>query len=95
MRQEKEQDDPARSLPALFIHDSLEMSIAYSGNSESELNKNRKQRYGERRIFCEQNCDDQRCWENRRKGKGSLMGATMALTKLELSKVSQDFALCQ
>lgn len=39
MGQEKEQGEPARSLPALFIHDSLKVSMAYSGNSESGLNK--------------------------------------------------------
>lgn len=50
MGQEKEQGDPARSLPALFIHDSLKVSMAYSGNSESGLNKKRNQRYALSKI---------------------------------------------
>lgn len=38
MVQEEEQDDTARSLPGLFIHDSWKVIIMYSGNSGSGSN---------------------------------------------------------
>lgn len=38
MIQDKEQDGTARSLPALFIHDSLRVIMMYSGNSGSGSN---------------------------------------------------------
>lgn len=53
--QEKEQGDTARSIPALFIHNSLKVSMTYSGNKESGLNRKgtkvmEKEEYGLSKI---------------------------------------------
>lgn len=85
------QGDPARLLIALFIHDYLQVSMVYSGNSKSGLNKTgikdrEKEESALSKIVMTEVLEERQEW------KGQFNGCHHGSN---FSKVNQDFAQCQ